>query len=502
MSDLIPPDRKTPWLGLACGSAALLMMTGLAASTAPLSVDELVTAHLVRLPTLERLWAALCDGPDPSPPLYHLAARAGVWVLGGESPLALRLPSVLGFWAACLATFAAVTRRAPLWAGTAAALFLTLTFGYPLSYFARSYGFALGLAALAFLAWQARGDGSRWAFVGLFVALAAAISSHYYAVLLLIPLGLGELARTWLRRRVDLPTWLALVGSLAPLLAFGPLIRNARTFREGSWLRPEWGEIPYSYERLLPHLAIPTLVVLIGLAARKDRERPESSDPGASVPVDEVIAASGLALLPVWAMLLGLLATGAYTTRYALPAVLGFALLLGFGLGRLGPRIGAAWARTLSLGFVALTLWFFLEGLGLIPLPGSGPRRDDGSAASLPTALAAAGDSGTDPIVVPEINTIFPLEDQGPPELARRLTYLLDPREDRSQIMRKFRPWCELAVEEIEPFLARHRTFWVHATPKDVLLDSLAAKGIRLRYAGRVGETILFAAERDPRPNP
>jgi hypothetical protein len=73
----------------------------------------------------------------------------------------------------------------------------------------------------------------RWpALIALPICLVAAIASHFYAVLVIAPLALGELARTMERRRVD---WLLWVACLAPALSSGPanpVVAHVRGLRE------------------------------------------------------------------------------------------------------------------------------------------------------------------------------------------------------------------------------------------------------------------------------
>ena len=61
--------------------------------------------------------------------------------------------------------------------------------------------------------------GNHWrrlSLAGLFVSLPLAICCHYYAAFLLLPFALAELTRTWVRRRIDWPIWIAL--GLAPFV--------------------------------------------------------------------------------------------------------------------------------------------------------------------------------------------------------------------------------------------------------------------------------------------
>jgi hypothetical protein len=63
----------------------------------------------------------------------------------------------------------------------------------------------------------------------------AAVSSHYYAVLLLMPLAIGEGVRAGSLRRLDLPIWLALDAAMLPLVLHLPLL--TRTYHKAATLQ-------------------------------------------------------------------------------------------------------------------------------------------------------------------------------------------------------------------------------------------------------------------------
>src|SRR5262249_18522328 len=148
-----------------------------------------------------------------------------------------------------LCLFRFVSRRSTIVYGIAAMLFPLSTGAYYYAFEARPYGLVLGLAGLAMICWQslAEGEGRALPLAGLALSLAAAVSCHYYAVLVLIPFVCGEAARTLSRRRLDLPVWAAMAASLVPLLIFFPLIARARSYSKVFWSQPSWGDIPGFY---------------------------------------------------------------------------------------------------------------------------------------------------------------------------------------------------------------------------------------------------------------
>src|SRR5438270_164189 len=69
-------------VGLGVYSTLYFVLTCRVGKVRPLWTDEILTYDIARLPHLADIWAALSDGPDASPPLYHLTVRAANLMLG------------------------------------------------------------------------------------------------------------------------------------------------------------------------------------------------------------------------------------------------------------------------------------------------------------------------------------------------------------------------------------------------------------------------------------
>ena len=168
--------------------------------------------------------------------------------------------------------------------------------------------------------------GSRWAddrrrllsLVGLTASLAAALASHYYAVLIFVPLAAGEVARTIVRRRLDPWVWLAFALATIPLWVFLPLIQSGRTLSATFWAKPRWFDMVSFYQNLLARTASGAIFLFIGILLLLTIYAIVRSSLGAaprqmatsSIPVDEVVAALGYLAIPALAVLLGKVATG------------------------------------------------------------------------------------------------------------------------------------------------------------------------------------------------
>jgi hypothetical protein len=312
------------------------------AATRPLWSDELLTVYISRLDSVRTMWSALEAGVDLNPPLVHMMTRAAL--AAGDSALTARLPSLLGVAVALLAIFAAAAwRHGPRVGWLAAALFVW-THAATYAYEARPYGLVLAFSALAYVCWQRAPRHPGWV-VGLALALAAATSSHYYTVLVFVPLAAGEIVRTWERRRIAIGVWIAFGVSTLPLLAWIPLIRTAQEFSAHYWARPSVAATSNTFVTLLSGVTLPALAAVAAAALsfawyrRTDRGAALLEDDRAEVPASDWTVALLLAALPVLAFALAQI-TNAYTNRYVLPATIGWCVLCA--------RIPSHLARTVS----------------------------------------------------------------------------------------------------------------------------------------------------------
>ena len=220
MNEAVKTARR--WVGLAEEQrerallGALLVVyfvdVSVKASTERLWFDEFFTFHYSRVGSVGAIWDTIVDTADALPPLGFLLTAASQYVFG-DGEWATRLPSMAAWGVASAALFQLVAKRIGVASGLAAMLMMWLTWGYASAYEARPYSLVVAFAALALLCWRAACEGEHrpLALAGLAVSLAAAISSHYYAALLWVPLGAGEAVRTWKARKTDWPVWAALL---------------------------------------------------------------------------------------------------------------------------------------------------------------------------------------------------------------------------------------------------------------------------------------------------
>ncbi len=284
------------------------------------------------------------------PVVYHLLAHACTKLLGA-TPLALRLPSIFGFLLMQLCLFLATRRIAGERAALIAMAFPAFTATLFYAPEARPYGLLLGFYALAFWAWQsaARDSGAaggpaprRRSLILLAVAIALTLNSHYFGILILIPVWLGELARTEQRRRLDLSMISAIIVGMASIVFALPFERAAGEFRKHYYntgaisiravsqayrsLFVNYTTQPLAIQRIEDVLLIVLALALIGfciLHLRRGEVR---------LPTPELIFLLALAALPLFGVALAMFVTHSIEVRYVLSAIVGISVFFALAI--------------------------------------------------------------------------------------------------------------------------------------------------------------------------
>ncbi len=351
---------QRPALLFSCTTVVYFAIACMLALQKRLWNDELFTFYIAGRPAFRDIWQALLTGAEQLPPLFFIITRAFTAVFGA-SRLSLRLPEILGFWLMGASLFWFVRRRSSsVVYGLVAMLMPMITGAFYYAYEARPYGLVLGFSGLALLCWQTVACDRMRALsrAGLCVALAAALSCHYYAILLWGPLMLGECVRTIMKRRLDLWTCIALLAGVVPLAFFWPLIKAARRYSSHFWARPHWTTpIDFYRELLSPAalvlFAIPIVLALYLMVRSSENSVQEYSH--YSLAPHEFGAVFGLILVPIFGVVVAKTVTGAFTQRYALSAVMGVSILLAWSICIIGRRtssVGLLLAAMLVTVFV------------------------------------------------------------------------------------------------------------------------------------------------------
>lgn len=328
----------------------------------PLGGDEIIELWVDKASSLTQLIHIQRALPLAVDPFFFHGLTFVVLRLFGISPLALRLPSILGFLLMQISLFYFVRRIASERAAVFALAFPAFTGAYIFSGMVRPYGLLLGLFGLAMLSWQTavrRQEHRSWALVVLALTIALAINTHYYGVLLLVPLCAAKLVRVCQRRRVDPPLLLSMAAGTAAIIFLLPFLKGAAGFRNyyQTNLVPRQ-VITQSYNYiLLGHAAFSTninhllaiglgllIVLVLGSCIRQMRSKT------LNLPDAEFVFLVTLAALPFAGFLLGRFVTHAMEPRYALGSVFGIAALLAIALAPL--------FRNVPIGRAVLLLLF------------------------------------------------------------------------------------------------------------------------------------------------
>jgi hypothetical protein len=490
-------------------SVAYFAATTLLAGRGILFTDELVTLYMAKLPSAIALWEALSDGADTLPPMGHYTTRVAIQLLG-DSHVAIRLPAILGYWLMSVCIYLFVRAYTPVTYAGVAMLTPLSTMAYggegvgPYAYFARPYGLMLGFGAAVLLCWQRACEGRYrlWWLIGLALSLAAALASHWYAVLVLIPLGLGELVRLRARRRPDGPMWAALALGMASLLAFLPMIRNARTYQ------PVMSKgvvgvtaVVDAYQALLngtSPLFLAILLILAWLASGSSNAGRDNRRAGNSRIPSEVLAALvGLLLTPVSGAILASAITGVYSPRYMLLAVIGIAIGVGLATQRLG-----GWRRTTGIILLATAgsaslFQIYQSKIALRERSAIVERAGLFAILGCSTAL----EDSEEPIVVTDVHSYYILQHYASATLAKRLVYLTEYNALASRMSRGMKHWSPWKIIEYRDFISNNFLFLIYESQysssqtHSPLLARLVADGARITDSGCIDARDVY-----PRP--
>lgn len=476
--------EQQQWLAVASIAVMMAAAVRVAASKA-LWFDELLTFHVAGLDRMSDIPRAILDGADVQPLLGYLLAR-GSATLAGDGELALRLPSLAGFGVTCWAIFRFTSPRTGPAAAAAAIIFFGLTEAYSLAYEARPYGLWLGFTALALLSWSevAQGRRRRAALAGLGLSLAAALASHYYAVLVFVPIALAEAARTWRRGKPDWPVWGSMAAATLALAAHLPLVQATRTiYSTGFWSPAEPLDLAGSYIYLLAPAFWPALSILLLWAFTVRSENKTKTE--ARLLLEERVALGALAAIPFIAVPLALLVTKAYVYRYSAPALIALSIL--FGL--CAERVAADRRAVITATALVLFGWFVTERVVQAP-PMGDPTR---TVASLEQLTAGEGLQ----VAIASPHLYFQYQHYGK-DFSERLTYVADPEWALRELgtnsaglnLTRMGNWAPIQVEQYSEFLRRHHDFLVCRRRGDRfewLTARLEAEGKQLREIGVSG---------------
>jgi 4-amino-4-deoxy-L-arabinose transferase-like glycosyltransferase len=331
-----------------------------------MSQDEFFVLQTDSVPSYAQLIHIQHSYPISLDPLvYHTLAHVAINLFSAGA-FALRLPSLLGYLLMQLCLFYFVRRVANENAAIFALAFPAMTATLFYSAEGRPYGLLLGFYGLAMVSWQTatrRQSQRTGSLIVLALAVALTLNTHYFGVLLLLPLCAAELFRTIQRRRLDLPVAAAIIVGMACIAFALPFEKSAAEFRKNYYNAGEVGyhAITQAYRSLfmdythaslsIQHFAAIGLIVFAALLVFGSIRQLRSKD--LQLPLAELVFLVVLAALPFFGFLLAFFVTHSIEVRYVLGAILALSILLTIALCSLLRRTNTA---TLTLSALAVAI--------------------------------------------------------------------------------------------------------------------------------------------------
>ncbi|MBW7934763.1 MAG: glycosyltransferase family 39 protein [Gemmatimonadaceae bacterium] len=313
--------------------AALAAYTGLGAAVArPLWLDEIVGTLIAT--NRDGFWQGVVAGADFQPPLPYLLMRLSATVVGGASPVAMRLPSVLAAVLAAV-SLASLLRRSLSLPATLAAVLVLVAHPLFLSQAFEARPYALWILATL---WTASALASHHRARTLIAVLCAAslVASHYFGVLSLAAIAVGGLVAGRLRAepmRATARTLAPLVGGGVAFVALLPLAMAQLAASAGrSWVPPVTGEqaraflaFPWGWRPAAALMIVGAGVIVLRRFSRTVAQRLPAQTGAWRDPA--VLALIATALVPLLVLAVSVLYKPVLVLRYAAPATLAIATL-------------------------------------------------------------------------------------------------------------------------------------------------------------------------------
>ena len=446
--------------------------------------DELYTYYIATLPSFSEVWSALSTGQEQIPPAYFAIVRWSLAIFGNNS-VALRFPSLIGFLLMAIGLFKFVSLRLSPMYGVVAALFPMMTGVHYYVHEARPYGLELGFAALALLCWQRATEGTKRAVAlgGLWFSLAAAISCHYYGLLLILPLAMGELVRTVIRRHIDFTIWICFAASVLPLFFVMQLILSAGKISGVFWAQPHWGDVEGFYRNLLSSSTPPIVASLIIaiFAPRFLTRRQQLVAPQTTFPDHEMGAILGFIALPLFGVLFAELVTKAFADRYVLSAVLGMSVLFAQVMYKL---LGGRVQITAGIALFLLAYFVVLDFREIRAVD------NDRSGFEKSMTLLRSANKEDLPIVIGDPGLFVQFAHYAPADVRSHLVYLADPAiagrflgftSVENGMVQLVGPWFHMKIVPFEAFVMSNSRFLLYGVGSLSWINrALSNRGFRM----------------------
>lgn len=439
--------------------------------------DELFTLNIARAPSLIQLWQRELRFDNHTPTAYLLSR--GSMAIFGQTPLGLRLPTMVEFYFGSIAILLYVRRKAGTPFAVLAVLLLWAvapTLHYAVE--ARSYGLIFLSFSYLLLSWDTaiRSQPRRLALFGVGGSTLLLLLSHMFAVFSLLGFVAAETVRSLRRRKLDGPLWLSLILPMFGMLIYIPLVRASRNivFATNAGLHTTM----LFFEGTLGAAIIP--VVLLVLLLTPPTRRSKTS--GTTFSPEEIALLICLLLNPIFLNLVLMYRQGIFYDRYCLTTqvaiVVALVILLPYRI-RLN-RWAAYGASLVVVVFLIKTqIWDVLR----YPSP-----RNAAFLESIDPSL---------PIVAGEGQVFAEMNNYEDPVVLSRLYYLKDRQASlqfsHTNFFQDFEAPDEMKaagfpyranIEPYEEFVHRHRQFLLLSRPDRWVFVKLLSEGASITFLG------------------
>jgi len=361
----------------------------------------------------------------------------------------------------------------------------------------------LGLVSLAVICWlnavETTGD-RRWWLAGLTVSIAAAISSHYYAVFAIAPFLGAEATRAVKRNKVDWAIVGALLASYLPLILFwkAGLMAAANQYT-GDTMAPSLMSPILFWELIFGPVAA-SILMAVAISLAWGWLSGKALSGGASewrlsiAPSLTLLIAAWFCAIPIVVIVAARFVTHAYGPRYALTGVIGAAILIGAASDTLRKAIpGAAGLAILCL-LCTSTVWTVM-----------GRHKPQGRYVDYAWAQVAEREPNLPILYGGHVEFVQGWYNAPTEELKRRIMTVVDVPESRIRTgsttadlgVINLAPAMPIPYEEYGKFIAKRKPFYVVYQPAvpSWITQRLVEDGAHLQLMGLYGANEIYRAD-------
>jgi len=357
-------------------------------------------------------------------------------------------------------------------------LMLSLGCGaFPYAHEARPYALVLGAVSMTMFCYAIIVEEKKnraIALVGIWFGVAIIVGSHWFGCLALVPLILGELVRSWQRRKVDVVAWLVLTGGAATTVLYLPLLKAASAYRILPWKDAHpWGAFEALDFALEPCL-IPLAVLMIAFAVVRFMFGETPPNPQLrSMPAPVFTCVVGLSLISFPGFLFGKLVTHVFLPRYVLFCTIGLLVLItGSIYSVVGTR--AVW-RIAAFSIIAMcVLLLRIHDLRLVAQYAHAEQ-------SNLSDVALFSPQPSIPIVLSDDAGLFlRIEAHAPSSLRQRCLWVTDPgvvsmtgQSTTYLMIEGLRKWTRDPISDLSSFLTSYHRFYLISDPHGWIIQRM-----------------------------